>query len=73
MTTADYIKTEAAEITGRTGRYIPPYRMANLIKAAMRISEMLIKTDVAMTYEECEIVLNIVLRTIRTMTGKDDE
>ena len=73
MTTADYIKNEANEITSRTRRYIPPYRMANLIKSAMRISDQLVKTDISMTYEECEIVLKIVLNTIKAMTGREDD
>lgn len=38
-TTADYIKREAEEITGRTGRYIPTYRMANLMKSAQKITD----------------------------------
>lgn len=71
MGTADYIKREADEITSRTGRYIPPYRMANLMKSAQKIADFLVKTDLAITYEECETVLNIVLNTIRAMTGRD--
>lgn len=70
--TADYIKREAEEITGRTGRYIPPYRMANLMKSAQRITDLMVKTDLAMTYEECVIVLNIVQSTIRAITGKEE-
>ncbi len=69
MNTADYIKREANEISARTGRYIPPYRMVNLMKTAQRIAEFLIKADLAITYEECEITLNIVLNTIKTITG----
>lgn len=65
MSTADYIKHEANEIVSRTGRYIPPYRMVSLMKAATRITDQLIKADVGMTYEECEIVLKIVSGTIR--------
>jgi hypothetical protein len=71
--TSDYIKQEAEEITGRTGCYIPPYRMANLMKSAQKISDFLAKADISMTYKECEIVLQIVLNTIRTITGKEDE
>lgn len=72
-TTADYIKREAEEISGRTGRYIPPYRMANLMKSAQRIAELMVKADLGMTYEECVIVLNIVQSTIRVITGKEEE
>lgn len=73
MNTADYIKREANEITGRTGRYIPLYRMGNLMNAAQKITNYLIKADVAMTYEECEIVLKIVSGTIKELTGKEGE
>lgn len=40
--TADHIKREAEEIAGRTGRYIPPYRMANLMKSAQRITDLMV-------------------------------
>jgi hypothetical protein len=73
VNTADYIKHEANEIAGRTGRYIPPYRMVNLMKAAQKIADFLVKADLAMTYEECEIVLNIVMNTIRAITGKEND
>ena len=71
--TADYIKREAEEISGRTGRYISPYRMANLMKSAQRITDLMVKTDLAVTYEECVIVLNIVQSAIRAITGKEEE
>lgn len=70
--TADYIKREAEEIVGRTGRYIPLYRMANLMKSAQKITDYLVKADLAMTYEECVIVLNIVRSTIQSITGKEE-
>ena len=72
MNTADYIKNASAEITGRTGRCIPPWRIANLMKSAQKITDFLVKADIAMTYEECEIVLNIVLSAIKVLTGKED-
>jgi hypothetical protein len=73
VNTADYIKREANEISARTGRYIPPYRMVNLMKSAQKIADFLVKADLAITYEECETVLNIVLNTIRAMTGKNED
>lgn len=72
MGTADYIKREADEIASRTGRYIPPYRMVNLMKSAQKIADFLVKADLAITYEECEIVLKIVSNTIKSLTGKED-
>lgn len=70
MNTSDYIKHEANEIASRTGRYIPPYRMSNLMKTAQRVTELLVKADIAMTYEECEIVLNVVHSAIQAATGR---
>ena len=38
--------------------------MANLMKAASRIFDILTKADTAISYEECRIVLEIVRRAI---------
>lgn len=67
--THDYIKQEAQEIAGRAGLYIPPYRMANLMKAAQRIVDLLTKADLAITYRECLLVLDIVRNAIGAVTG----
>ena len=67
--THDYIKQEAQEIAGRTGLYIPPYRMGNLMKAAQRIVDLLTKADLAITYRECLLVLDIVRNAIGAVTG----
>lgn len=70
--TADYVKRETEEITSRTGQYIPPYRLVNLMKTAHRIVDLLVKADLAMTYRECMIVLNIVRNTIKAIIGEED-
>lgn len=72
MTTADWIKHEADEISSRTGRYIPPYRLANLMKTAQRLTDTLIRSDIAMTYEEIQLVLNIVQGAVGQAVGKED-
>lgn len=72
MNTADYIRHEADEITSRTGRYIPPYRLANLMKTAQLITNQIVKSDIAMTYEEIQIVLGIVQGAVGRAVGKDD-
>ena len=43
------------------------------MKSAQRITDLMVKTDLAMTYEECVIVLNIVQSAIRAITGKEEE
>lgn len=72
MTTSDYIKNEADEITSRTGRYIPPYRMANLMKTAQRVADLMVRADICMTYEEIQMVLDIVKVAVCKATGRGD-
>ena len=72
MNTADYIRHEADEITSRTGRYIPPYRLANLMKTAQLITNQIVKSDIAMTYDEIQIVLGIVQGAVGKAIGKED-
>ena len=73
MTPAEAFKKECEEITQRTGRYIPPYRMASLMRTAQKIADMLAKSDICVTYEECTIVLEIVAGAIRSATGQESE
>lgn len=70
---SDYIKQEAQEIVGKTGLYVPPYRMANLMKTAQLITNLLAKADLSMTYKECLIVLDIVRNAVYAITGEDKE
>ncbi len=73
MNTADYIKHEADEIASRTGRFIPPYRLSNLMKAAQRITELIVRSDIAMTYEEIQLVLGIVQGAVGKAIGKEND
>jgi hypothetical protein len=73
MNTADYIRHEADEITSRTGRFIPPYRLANLMKTAQRITDLIVRSDVAMTYDEIQLVLGIVQGAVGRAVGKELE
>ena len=57
MTPSENIKHEAAEITGRLGYYIPPYRLSSLMKTAQRITDLLTRSDVCMSYAECQITM----------------
>lgn len=72
LLSADYIKREADEIASRTGRYIPPYRMANLMKTAQRVTDLMVRADVAMTYEEIQLVLGIVEVAVSKAVGRDE-
>lgn len=71
MTPMELIKQEAEEITARTGRYIPPYRMSQLMVKAQKIVDILQK-DSMISYEECGIVLRIVTGIVSEMTGNAD-
>jgi len=71
LNTADYIRHEADEIASRTGRYIPPYRLANLMKTSQRIFDLVVKSDIAMTYEEIQLVLGIVQNAVGQAIGKE--
>ena len=73
MNTTDYIRHEAEEIASRTGRFIPPYRLANLMKTAQRITDLIVRSDVAMTYDEIQLVLGIVQGAVGRAVGKEVE
>jgi len=72
MTPSEILKNEAEEITQRTGRYIPPYRMASLMRSAQKIADLLVRADVCMSYEESVIVLDIVRGAILAATRKGE-
>ena len=71
MTPAELLKKESEEVAGRIGFYIPPYRMASLMKSAQKITDMLVRADVCMSYAECQMVLDIVAGAFRSATGKE--
>lgn len=70
MTQSERFQREADEITQRTGRYIAPYRLANLMKTAQKITDILIRSDVCATYEEISLVLQIVNGAVSSATGR---
>ncbi len=72
MTPSEILKNEAEEITQRTGRYIPPYRMVSLMRSAQKIADLLVRTDVCTSYEESMIVLDIVRGAILAATGEGE-
>ena len=72
MTPTEILKRECEEITKKTGVYVPPYRLANLLKNAGKIFEMLIKADTSVSYTECLLTLRVVMNAIREVTGEDN-
>ena len=72
MTTSERIKREAEEITARTGLYLPPYRMNEMMNTAQRITNILTTSTVGISYAECRMILHIVEVAIDEVTGKED-
>lgn len=73
MNTADYLRHEADQIASRTGRFIPPYRLANLMKTAHRITDLISRSDIAMTYDEIQLVLSVVQGAVGKAIGKETD
>lgn len=72
-TTAELLNKEIQEITARTGRCNAPYRLANLMKTANKVMELVTKADLCMTYHESLMVLRIVSGAIQQVTGDTAE
>ena len=72
MTPAEILKRECEEITQRTGVYIPPYRLSNLMKTAQKIVELITKSDIFVSYHESLLVLRIVMNTIKEVIGEEN-
>lgn len=71
MTPSEILKRECEEITQRTGLYIPPYRLTNLMKTAQKILDMITKSDICVSYHESLLVLRIVINAIKEVTGEE--
>ena len=56
-----------------TGFYVPPYRMANLMKAAAKIMDIVIKADTNICYEECRFIMAIVNAAIPNVADQTEE
>ena len=71
--TAERINREVADITKRTGGYIPPWRMTQLMGIAEKVMKIINKEDGLATYSEILLVLDIVRDTITRTTGQKPE
>ena len=72
-TTAELLNKEIQEITARTGHYIAPYLLANLMKTANKVMELITKPELCMTYHESLMVRRIVSGAIQQVTGDTAE
>lgn len=73
MTPSEILKRECEEITQKTGVYIPPYRLATLMKTAQKVTDIIMSNAVCMSYHESLLVLRIVMNAIRDITGDMEE
>lgn len=71
MTASEYLKKETEEILQKKGIYIPPYRLANLMKTAQKITETIVKSDICMSYYETLMVLRIVMNSVKEAAGEE--
>lgn len=39
---------------------IPPYRLNNIMKIASKVTDVMLKSDLSVTYKECLIILEII-------------
>ena len=69
MTAAERLQAEKERLLTTTGFYVPPYRMANLMKAAAKI----IKADTNICYEECRFIMAIVDAAIPRVSDQTEE
>lgn len=70
MTPSEFMKKETEEILSRKGIYIPPYRLANLMKTAQKITDTIVRSDICMSYYESLLVLRIVMNSIKEAAGE---
>ena len=72
MTPAERIRAEKDRIEKNGNIYIPPFRMANLMKVAGKIVDLMVKADTNICYEECRIILSLVEAGLRWEIKEDE-
>ena len=69
MTAAERLQAENERLLTTTGFY----RMANLMKAAAKIMDIIIKADTNICYEECRFIMAIVDAAIPRVSYQTEE
>lgn len=72
MTKPQTIRQESEETIGRLGYYIPPYKLAQMMKTAQQIMDLLSRSCVPASYAECSIILDIVQNSIAKANGMEE-
>jgi hypothetical protein len=64
------VTEEAKDIQEKTGFYIPPQRLSILLDVASKITKIITNIpQFTVTYRECEIILDIVVQSIKKIKG----
>lgn len=69
MTPAERLMAEQDCIQKKYGFYITPCRLAHLMEAASKVTNILVKADTNISYRECKIVLYIVEASLSSVIG----
>lgn len=73
MTKLQSIKQETEETVERLGYYIPPYRLAQMLKTAQQVIDLISKSTVpSASYAECRFILEIVQGSIEKANGMEE-
>lgn len=56
---------EAAVVTERLGYYVPPWRLAMLMKTACRVLNIITDSKTQCTYTDCKLILGMVEDSLR--------
>ena len=63
---------EAAVVTERMGYYVPPWRLADLVKTASRVLNIIANSKTQCTYEDCKLILGLVEATLQRGSGGEE-
>lgn len=65
------VHEESEEIMERTGRYIPPGKLADMMTCAGKIMKTLTTNPFTTSYEDCCFILDVVRQSISLSTGEE--
>lgn len=58
------LKEEAEAVAAKNGYYVPPYRFQQMMKAASKITDLLLSKQIQTSYAECKMIMEIVMAAI---------
>lgn len=60
---------EAAALTERMGYYVPPYKLAAMLKTASKVLNIITDSRTQCTYADCKVSLSLVEDALRRGCG----